>query len=179
MVVSNNGETVGADSTSRSISNDEDRAHLMSLRSLADIIVTDAATARRERYRASKFAPIQIWQTSAAPLDFDPEQPEGSFPVTPVDSSHLPDALAGLRGLRTLLETGPTLSRLLASYIDEYVITRPNSNLLPTNETDYLSVISALLGQDFDNAQFWHCELIAGSQNDYLHFVRRGRREAQ
>lgn len=53
-VVTQSGEFFGSDFSSRSISNETDRQLLIALRSMADVIMVDAATARRELYRAPK-----------------------------------------------------------------------------------------------------------------------------
>jgi riboflavin biosynthesis pyrimidine reductase len=53
-VLDSNGSFFGIDGSSRSISTPEDRDLLLALRSRADLIVVDAATARLEQYRAPK-----------------------------------------------------------------------------------------------------------------------------
>jgi hypothetical protein len=50
-VVTQSGKFFGSDGLSRSISNNEDRALLIEMRSFSDLIVVDAATARLEKYR--------------------------------------------------------------------------------------------------------------------------------
>lgn len=50
-VITKSGNYSGSDGSSRSISTGEDRALLLEIRSLSDLIVVDAATARLERYR--------------------------------------------------------------------------------------------------------------------------------
>lgn len=57
-VINEAGESVGADGTSASLSNPTDLALLISLRTKADVIVTTGATARAEKYKASRLAPI-------------------------------------------------------------------------------------------------------------------------
>ena len=49
-VITPDGKFSGADGSSRTISSDADRKLLIALRSLADVIVVDAETARREQY---------------------------------------------------------------------------------------------------------------------------------
>lgn len=54
-VITPDGKFSGADGSSRSISSEADRKLLIALRSLADVIVVDAETARREKYRPPAF----------------------------------------------------------------------------------------------------------------------------
>jgi riboflavin biosynthesis pyrimidine reductase len=53
-VVDANGNFSGSDGSSRSISTKEDRELLLALRSISDLIVVDASTARLEQYSAPK-----------------------------------------------------------------------------------------------------------------------------
>lgn len=57
-VINEEGQSVGTDGTSASLSNPTDLAFLISLRTKADVIVTTGATARAEKYKASRLAPI-------------------------------------------------------------------------------------------------------------------------
>lgn len=57
-VVDENNQHVGADGTSKAISNQIDLQLLISLRTKAKVIVTTGATARAEKYKSSRFAPI-------------------------------------------------------------------------------------------------------------------------
>jgi riboflavin biosynthesis pyrimidine reductase len=119
---------VGTDGTSRTISNENDRALLVHLRKLSDLIVTDAATASAEKYRASKWAPIEVWSRS------------GNFrtvAATPGTAEHMSlathqiDDLQEAVNLRLakcptlLFETGPSLSKALGKLrlIDELCLT--------------------------------------------------------
>lgn len=64
-VLDSGGRFTGNDGSSRSISTTEDRELLLTLRSRADLIVVDAATARFERYRAPKSkVPLAIFSSS-------------------------------------------------------------------------------------------------------------------
>lgn len=58
IVVDKFGNHVGADGTSKTIGNDLDLQLLMALRSKCSVIVTTGATARAEKYKSSRFAPI-------------------------------------------------------------------------------------------------------------------------
>jgi riboflavin biosynthesis pyrimidine reductase len=58
IVVDEFGNHVGADGTSKTIANDLDLQLLMALRSKCSVIVTTGATARAEKYKSSRFAPI-------------------------------------------------------------------------------------------------------------------------
>jgi riboflavin biosynthesis pyrimidine reductase len=64
-VISQSGSFWGRDGSSRSISSKEDRGLLLEIRSRSDLIVVDAATARREQYRTpSSGARLAIFSLS-------------------------------------------------------------------------------------------------------------------
>lgn len=116
------GNFAGVSNSSRDVSNELDRQLLIRLRSLADVIVTDAATARSENYRPSKWVPIQIWSKSG---NFD-----GLIARDGLTLHHISNALEKLKKLvrenpRVLLEAGPTLTRVfaMANLIDELKLT--------------------------------------------------------
>lgn len=111
LVANSAGEFVDSNGSSRGISTTEDKALLVKLRSLADVIVTDAATARREQYKPSKYAPLKIWSSSGS---FDGLTVQPGLEHIKVD-----DAQQELEHLKRnfesiLLECGPTLTGLLA-----------------------------------------------------------------
>jgi riboflavin biosynthesis pyrimidine reductase len=58
------GRSYGETGVSADVSTELDRLLLSKLRSLSDVIVTSGLTARTERYRSSKHAPIAIFTTS-------------------------------------------------------------------------------------------------------------------
>jgi len=58
IALNENGDHIGADGTSKSLSNEADLKLLISLRGLADIFVTTGLTARTENYRSSRLGPI-------------------------------------------------------------------------------------------------------------------------
>lgn len=62
--IDSSGNSFGNTGSSADVSNDLDRLLLGKLRSLSDVIVTSGKTARLERYRSSKHAPIAIFTTS-------------------------------------------------------------------------------------------------------------------
>jgi riboflavin biosynthesis pyrimidine reductase len=104
--------------SSRNISNDPDFQMLLKLRSQADLIITDAATAAKEHYRPSKYAAIEIWSKTGNFRGMNEQ--EGFALVTTTDASEM------LRQRKMvfdsiLLEAGPTLTRTLAvsELIDE------------------------------------------------------------
>lgn len=70
-VIAEGGASFGVSGDSSDISNPIDRLLLGKLRSLADVIVTSGETARRERYKSSKHAPIAIF-TRSGELDTVP-----------------------------------------------------------------------------------------------------------
>lgn len=115
------GSFIGSTNSSRDLSNSNDLALLKHLRSLSDVIVTDAATARRERYRPSRYAPIQVWSRSG---DFTELTAAERFSMHKIG-----DPVSELSELRNghqsvLLETGPTLTSILgaAKAVDELKI---------------------------------------------------------
>jgi riboflavin biosynthesis pyrimidine reductase len=65
------GNSFGITGSSSDVSNDLDRQLLGKLRALSDVIVTSGKTARAEKYRSSKHAPIAIF-TSSGDLDAVP-----------------------------------------------------------------------------------------------------------
>lgn len=70
-VIDEGGASFGASGDSSDVSNHVDRLLLGKLRSLADVIVTSGKTARAERYKSSKHAPIAIF-TRTGDLDSVP-----------------------------------------------------------------------------------------------------------
>jgi hypothetical protein len=68
LVASEDGLLVGPDGNSKGIGNDLDLQLLLALRSKADVIFTTGKTARAERYRSSRFAPIAFMTKSKASL---------------------------------------------------------------------------------------------------------------
>ena len=60
------GQFTGETNSSADVSTELDRLLLGKLRSLSDLIVTSGKTARLEKYRSSKHAPIAIFTTSGA-----------------------------------------------------------------------------------------------------------------
>lgn len=64
LVTNSLGQFVGATNSSRDISNDADYQSLMGYRQAADVILTTAHTARIERYRRSKLAPLALVSAS-------------------------------------------------------------------------------------------------------------------
>lgn len=131
-VLDSSGRFSGDDGSSRSISTAEDRELLLALRSRADLVVVDAATARLEQYRAPKSkVPLAIFSSSGDFTDIPAvevsEQPiflftgdrsprHASNPgviVVPVKHSPFDGFLewAKDRALEAiLLEAGPTLT---------------------------------------------------------------------
>ena len=126
-VVDATGNFVGKSGSSRDISNESDLAVLKKLRSLTDVIVTDAATARRERYQPSKWAPIVIWSKSGNFSEIS-ESPDLWRETTPNPAVALAELLTRFQSI--LLETGPTLTRLIAEakLIDELKLTVVDSD---------------------------------------------------
>lgn len=101
-------EFTGPSGSSRDLTNQEDFELLKKLRSLTDVIVTDSATARAEHYKASKWAPIEVWSESGNFQGVD----NG---ITHKKIDNLEHSLARLEEnfASILLETGPTLTTLI------------------------------------------------------------------
>lgn len=117
MVIDSKMRLFGDSKTSKDVSNETDRALLMHLRSLADLIITDAATAAAEKYRASKFCDIEIWSKSG---DFRGlEETPGRDSRHAISLQRITDAASRVKSLRLsrnsiLLETGQSLTTKLA-----------------------------------------------------------------
>lgn len=62
--IDSQGNSFGETSTSSDVSSELDRLVLGKLRSLSDLIVTSGKTARMEKYKSSKHAPVAIFTTS-------------------------------------------------------------------------------------------------------------------
>jgi riboflavin biosynthesis pyrimidine reductase len=141
MVTSASLQTSGASLSSNDVSNSLDRELLKHLRSIADVSVSDVATAIAEGYRPSKLVAIELWTKSGNSRGLV-DQETGvfkRFKIKKVD-----DPIGHLQALRQthssiLLETGPTLTVQLAEAqaIDEACIT-------VTQAPDELSAISSL-----------------------------------
>lgn len=131
MVCDQQANFIGIDGTSRSLSNDIDRALLVHLRKMSELIITDAATASTENYQASRWAPIEVWSKS------------GNFRETvstPHTDEHMSLSTVQIHDLREsvdarlrvygclLFESGPTLSKALGDLqlIDELCLTVTN-----------------------------------------------------
>jgi riboflavin biosynthesis pyrimidine reductase len=158
-VVTMHGAFSGSDGSSRSISTKEDRELLLALRSRADLIVVDAATARLEKYRAPRSGAVLAIFSSSGEYDQIPAVEESSAPVFLFtqtrserwpSSSNLIHVQTGVRpfeGLLSwatnqklsslLLETGPTLTRAAfeAGIVSQSAITRTPLSPLETPET--------------------------------------------
>ncbi|MFM6971403.1 MAG: hypothetical protein ACKOWH_02290 [Rhodoluna sp.] len=122
IVLNANGEFIGRDGSSKSISNDSDRALLFELRSQSDVIVTTGKTARSEQYQSSKFAPIAFITRNPESLRNIPAfMVPGDFPNRILTSKNhdlnwLPDQIRELGFSRPLFEGGPdSLNQLIDS----------------------------------------------------------------
>jgi riboflavin biosynthesis pyrimidine reductase len=127
MVANSSLQTSGVSRSSADVSTSLDRELLKHLRSLADIAVTDAATAIAESYRPSKLVELEIWTKSGDARGLE-DASVGEF--RPLRVQQIDDAVVRLQTLRQthssiLLETGPTVTKLLASAqeIDEASLT--------------------------------------------------------
>ena len=117
MVIDSKMRVFGASATSSDVSNETDRRLLMHLRSLSDLVITDAATAAIEQYGPSKFCDIEIWSKSG---DFRGlEEIPSRDDKYGISLKRITDADSRLKLLRLsresiLLETGPNLTAQLA-----------------------------------------------------------------
>jgi hypothetical protein len=128
MVCDTGLQTFGDSKTSDDVSTPLDRSLLMHLRKMADLAITDAATAQAERYKQSKFVDIEIWTKSGNARGFQSLAATGELHAVMVvhtedAAGRLDDLLATHKSI--LLETGLTLSTALASekLVDEACIT--------------------------------------------------------
>ncbi len=152
-VLGSNGNFSGSDGSSRSISTPEDRDLLLALRSLADLIVVDAATARLEKYRAPRskvslavfsssgdFADIPAVENSEQPIylfssNTSPRHPSNpNVVVVPINAQPFDGFLKWAKSLSIeaiLLEAGPTLTvkAFEAGIVRQSAITRTGSSL--------------------------------------------------
>jgi riboflavin biosynthesis pyrimidine reductase len=131
-VVTQSGNFSGPDGSSRSISSEADRQLLVALRALADLILVDAATARRELYGLpSAGAALAIFsltgnfsgipavvESSERVFLFSPTPPEGPSArqhqvIASLNNPFQAISIwAGGLGLKSLLlEAGPTLTK--------------------------------------------------------------------
>lgn len=139
LVSDTQGRFWGPNGSSRDLSNEIDRMALINYRSQASVVVTDAATARRERYERSVHAPLLIISRTG---DFSGipamaglgRQGQPALSVTADAGSLDLRAMAANNGWsRVLLETGPTTSELLISSgeVDSLVLTVPSAESSP------------------------------------------------
>lgn len=127
MVANSSLQTSGVSRSSSDVSNSLDRELLKHLRSMADVAVTDVATAITESYRPSKLVELEIWTKSGDARGLE-DSSAGEF--RPLRVQQIDDAVVRLQTLRQthsniLLETGPTVTKVLASAqeIDEACLT--------------------------------------------------------
>lgn len=123
LVVDSNGSFIGIDGSSRSLSNELDKQRLIELRKLSDVVITDAATARAEEYRPSKWVPIEVWSKSGNFAGVNQE-------LALLHVGEISNEFARLERKAVLLETGPTLTRVIAALglIDELALTVTGKN---------------------------------------------------
>ncbi|MEN9714426.1 MAG: hypothetical protein RLZZ164_1090 [Actinomycetota bacterium] len=164
-------EFVGPDGTSHSLSNSVDRQLLIEARKVSSLIVTDVATAVAENYRASKYAPIEIWSKSGNDRGFIPEQPTGTEPISFVAIRNLEVEIDRANEERTLLECGPTLAAAMADGIAQAVITVANRSQGPQWLFERAAArCLTRLGLDDLTEYEWHTD----DSNVYLVASRRG-----
>lgn len=128
MVCDTSLQTFGNSKSSDDISTPLDRSLLLHLRKISDLAITDAATAKAENYKQSKFVDIEIWTRSGNDRGFRGRAATGELHAITV--IHVEDAASRVSDLlethkSILLETGLTLSTALGSgqVIDEACLT--------------------------------------------------------
>jgi riboflavin biosynthesis pyrimidine reductase len=128
MVCDTGLQTFGDSKSSDDVTTALDRSLLLHLRKIADLAITDAATAAAENYKQSKFVDIEIWTKSGNAREIQSRAATGELHAITV--VHIEDAAGRLDDLLAthksiLLETGLTLSTALASkkLVDEACIT--------------------------------------------------------
>lgn len=107
--VNQSGESFGLSGASADVSGELDRSLLGKLRSLSDVIVTSGATARAEKYKSSKHAPIAIF-TNSGDLDAVPAI-QGTQYFTPIvisSAAHSSDVQDQLADVDALVSDYPT-----------------------------------------------------------------------
>ena len=123
LVQGGGGTFVDANGSSRGISNDQDRARLLQLRQLCDVLVTDGETARLENYGVPKSCDLAvITKRGFTPRQSDTEHHYIELNLSPAI------AIAELeqRGYKSiLLEVGPALLTEIfkARLVDELCLT--------------------------------------------------------
>ena len=141
LVATADGEFWGATGSSRDISNDTDLQALIGLRQAADGVLVSAATARQEKYHASRHAPLAIISRRARFANIPATSPEGSsakpvylltrfrhclwvsarfqrglvrvIPLISFSAQFLAATMASLGWNRVLVEAGPSLTKHL------------------------------------------------------------------
>ena len=160
-VITQSGKFSGSDGSSRSISSSEDRELLLEIRSRADLILVDAATARLEQYRTPRSgASLAIFSLSGnfedIPVVEDQEAPVFLFSasadrISREDSKNVHVQILGkpFDGFLTwansnrfqsiLLEAGPTLTALAfeAGIVRQSAVTRSPITSSDTPETQH------------------------------------------
>ena len=169
LVIDKTGRPVGADGTSDSISNPEDRVEFLAQRALADVIVTSSKTALAEGYKASKYAPIQIWTRNPDFSSAGMAQPADAKPVSVVISSDLSAVVRQLKGKAVLLGSCLTLASAMNFAIDEIAVSVTNTDL--TEVDTAVSHVKQALGLADSE---WLLQSKDQGVNSYVLLVRRG-----
>ena len=136
-------QTFGESKTSGDVSTALDRELLIHLRKLADLAITDTATAVAEGYKRSKHVDIEVWTKSGnrrglSDLPATSELRELKVVQVEDEAARLNELLALREAI--LLETGLTLTKIIAAQqlIDEACITI-------TGALDEAEAVAALL----------------------------------
>jgi riboflavin biosynthesis pyrimidine reductase len=121
----------------RAVAHRLDLKLLNHLRCRSDLIVTGGKTVLAEQYRSSKWAPIAVFSNNPDLVQHslfrDSDSEHKNLLITSLQKS----PAQALRELHSqgfehiLLESGPNLTKELASVIDEVCVTAPNSSIEP------------------------------------------------
>lgn len=177
LVIDESGNHAGSDGTSKSISNPVDLQLLLALRSKASIIVTTGKTARLEKYRSSRFAPIAVLtrqpNSVTATNNLENEGGKGFFalstPGAQIDFLEVTEKLSGLGHESFLFEGGPSSLETLATSELPLQIVLSITNVVSSSSTNP----AGLLGRVLSNAhQFQLIEAFGVANNLVTRWVK-------
>lgn len=152
-VVDASGSFTDSTGGSRALSNENDRQVLIALRKLSDLVITDASTARANHYKPSKWVPILVWSKSGdfSGIDEQLSQLAGEKGFADLDLRIATDQ-------KILLETSPSLTRLLAGHIDELKLTVTGCHTEDQADSVAKSIRSSLQLEDLSHAEVYPLE---------------------
>lgn len=158
IAIDEEGNYVGNDGTSKSLSSAFDLKLLIALRSKADCIVTTGATARAEKYKSSRFAPIAFVSNNPSSLmqlpAFMAPGAHKNYVFSGIDNSRLflevTSRLKNLGHSVYLFEGGVKTLPILIRQAKEITLVTSLSNLQRPQEANSKSALEKLIGSGFD-----------------------------